>query len=255
MYNHLRSLIAFGALFAAGCSAAPPGPRRKARRSYPGPTGRHSGLSRRTCQLRANVEREDDLRGPGGRGQEIAQLPKPDVVLVTHGHFDHFDLPTLSGLIRPDSKARIVAPKSVAAKLPASLSRRTTVLAAEENTEVDGIKIEAVAAYNATPGQKFHPKGEGLGYVIELGGKRIYAAGDTEDTPEMRKLKQIDAAFLPMNLPYTMDVQHAANAVRQFKPKIVYPYHYRNADKSMADLDELKKLVGAGAEVRVLKWY
>jgi L-ascorbate metabolism protein UlaG (beta-lactamase superfamily) len=93
--------------------------------------------------------------------------------------------------------------------------------------------------------------------VVQLGGKRVYAAGDTEDIPEMRTLKGIHAAFLPMNLPYTMDIKQAAGAVREFKPKIVYPYHYRNANKTMADLEEFKKLLGpqSGTEVRVLKWY
>jgi L-ascorbate metabolism protein UlaG (beta-lactamase superfamily) len=194
---------------------------------------------------------------PVGGAKKYAGLPKPDVVLVTHGHFDHLDPATLKGLIGADSEAKIVAPQVVADKLPAGpLADKTKVLAAGEKTEVGGIAIEAVPAYNITPDRKnFHPKGQGLGYVIPLGGKRIYAAGDTEDTPEMRKLKNIDAAFLPMNLPYTMDVQHAAGAVREFKPKIVYPYHFRSANKTMADLEEFKKSVGEGVEVRVLKWY
>jgi len=136
------------------------------------------------------------------------------------------------------------------------LADKTKVMAAGETTEVSGVGVEAVPAYNISPDRKrYHPKGEGLGYVIQLDGKRICAAGDTEDTPEMRKLKQIDAAFLPMNLPYTMEVKQAADAIRQFKPKIVYPYHYRSAKGTMADMDELKKLVGDGVEVRVLKWY
>jgi L-ascorbate metabolism protein UlaG (beta-lactamase superfamily) len=194
---------------------------------------------------------------PVGGAKKYAGLPKPDAVLITHAHFDHFDVRTLEGLIAADSAAKIVAPQAVADKMPAGpLADKTKAIAAGEKAEVSGVLIEAVPAYNITPERKkFHPKGEGLGYVIQLGGKRIYAAGDTEDTPEVRKLKQIDAAFLPMNLPYTMDVKSAADAVRQFKPKIVYPYHYRSADKTMADLDEFRKLAGEGIEVRVLKWY
>jgi L-ascorbate metabolism protein UlaG (beta-lactamase superfamily) len=90
-----------------------------------------------------------------------------------------------------------------------------------------------------------------------MGGKRVYIAGDTEDTAEMRALKDIDIAFLPMNLPYTMSVPKAADAIREFKPKIVYPYHYRSADKTKADLKELKRLVGkqSGVEIRVREWY
>ena len=122
-----------------------------------------------------------------------------------------------------------------------------------EKTEVEGIAIEAVPAYNITAGKEsFHPKGRDNGYVLTLGGKRVYIAGDTEDTAEMRALKDIDIAFLPMNLPYTMSVPKAADAIRAFKPKIVYPYHYRSGDKTKADMEEFKKLVGAdsGVEIR-----
>ena len=132
------------------------------------------------------------------------------------------------------------------------------VLANGEKTEAEGIAVEAVPAYNTTPGkEKFHPKGRDNGYVLTMGGKRVYIAGDTEDTAEMRALKGIDVAFLPMNLPYTMSVEKAADAIRQFKPKIVYPYHYRSGDGTKADLEELKKLVGkdSGVEIRVRDWY
>jgi L-ascorbate metabolism protein UlaG (beta-lactamase superfamily) len=90
-----------------------------------------------------------------------------------------------------------------------------------------------------------------------MGGKKVYVAGDTEDTAEMRALKGIDVAFLPMNLPYTMSVEKAADAIRQFKPKIVYPYHFRSADGTKADFEQLKKLVGeqGGVEIRVRDWY
>jgi L-ascorbate metabolism protein UlaG (beta-lactamase superfamily) len=162
-------------------------------------------------------------------------------------------------LIPAASKAKIVAPKSVAEKLPSgSLADRATVVAAGDKIDAAGVPIEAVPAYNITPErQSFHPKGRDVGYVIQLGGKRIYIAGDTEDIPEMRKLKNVDAAFLPMNLPFTMDIEQAANAAREFKPKILYPYHFRSRDKTKPDFDKLKKLIGAdsGVEVRVLKWY
>ena len=113
-------------------------------------------------------------------------------------------------------------------------------------------------AYNTSAGkEKFHPKGRDNGYVLTMGGKRVYIAGDTEDTAEMRALKGIDIAFLPMNLPYTMSVEKAADAIRQFKPKIVYPYHYRSGDGTKANMDELKRLVGAesGVEIRIRDWY
>jgi L-ascorbate metabolism protein UlaG (beta-lactamase superfamily) len=111
--------------------------------------------------------------------------------------------------------------------------------------------IEAAPAYNIVneraPGQPFHPKGSGVGYVIGFGGKRIYVAGDTENTPEMKALKNIDVAFLPMNLPYTMTPEMVADAAKAFKPKILYPYHYgeTNTDKIVQLLKD------SGIEVRI----
>ena len=116
-----------------------------------------------------------------------------------------------------------------------------------------GVKIEAIAAYNlAAERQRYHPKGRGNGYVLTLGDKRVYVSGDTEDVPEMRALKDIDVAFLCMNLPFTMTVEQAAGAVRAFRPKVVYPYHCRGSD-----LEKFRQLVGTepGVEVRLRDWY
>ncbi len=196
---------------------------------------------------------------PVGGAKPFEGLPKPDIVLVTDIHFDHLDVPTLEALVLPESRVRIVAPKAVAAKLPPGpLTEKTTVLGHGQQTKLDGASVEAVPAYNTTPArQKFHPKGRGNGYLLQLGGKRVYIAGDTEDIPETRKLKEIDVAFLPMNLPYTMDVKQAADAVRQFKPKIVYPYHYRSGGATKTDLKQFETLVGteSGVEVRLREWY
>ena len=257
MPNRLRSLMVLGALFAAGCSAPPAAQADKPGDRIPAEKGEVLVFPVEHASVVLKWNGKAVFVDPVGGAKKYASLPSPDVIAVTHGHFDHFDAKTLEGLLPADSKAKIVAPRAVADKLSGGpLADKVTVLAAGEKTEADGIAIEAVPAYNTTAGrQKFHPKGEGLGYVIQLGGKRIYEAGDTEDTPEMRKLMDIDAAFLPMNLPYTLDVEKAADAVREFKPKIVYPYHYRNSDKTMVDLDEFMKLVGQAAEVRVLKWY
>jgi L-ascorbate metabolism protein UlaG (beta-lactamase superfamily) len=196
---------------------------------------------------------------PVGGAKLFADLPKPDLVLVTHMHGDHFDPATLEAVLPAGRKIVVVAPKTVAEKIPETLRDKTTVkvLANGEKADVQGIEIETVSAYNTSPGkEKFHPKGRDNGYVLAVGGKRVYVAGDTEDTPEMLALKGIDVAFLPMNLPYTMSVEKAADAIRQFKPKIVYPYHFRNADGTMADLEKLRRLVGdIGVEVRVREWY
>jgi len=197
---------------------------------------------------------------PVGGTKLFADLPKPDLVLVTHIHGDHFDPATLEAVIPAAGQATIIAPATVAEKIPETLRGKTRVkvLANGEKTEVVGIAVEAVPAYNTTAGkERFHPKGRDNGYVLTMGGKKVYIAGDTEDTAEMRALKGIDIAFLPMNLPYTMSVPKAADAIRQFRPKIVYPYHYRSGDGTKADMQELKRLVGeqSGVEIRTRDWY
>ncbi len=188
---------------------------------------------------------------PVGGGKAFGAFPKPDLILVTHLHGDHFSAETLAAVVAPTTK--LVAPPSVAEQLPADLKERTTVLKNGQSGEVAGVRIEAIAAYNTTPERlKFHPKGRDNGYVATLGDKRIYISGDTEDIPEMRALKNIAAAFLCMNLPYTMTPEQAASAVREFRPAVVYPYHSRGTD-----LELFKSKVGndSSVEVRLLNWY
>jgi L-ascorbate metabolism protein UlaG (beta-lactamase superfamily) len=188
---------------------------------------------------------------PVGGAARFADLPRPDLILVTDIHGDHLDAATLKAVAT--DKTKLVAPPAVAEQLPAELRARATVLANGQTNTLLGVPIEALPAYNLTPErQKYHAKGRGNGYLLSLGGKRVYLSGDTEDIPEMRALKNIDVAFLCMNLPYTMTVDQAAAAVREFKPKIVYPYHYRGSD-----LEQFKKLVGneAGIDVRLRDWY
>jgi L-ascorbate metabolism protein UlaG (beta-lactamase superfamily) len=126
---------------------------------------------------------------------------------------------------------------------------------AGDTESIENIVVEAVEAYNIVneraPGQPFHPKGEGVGYILSFGGKRIYVAGDTENTPEMKSLKNIDIAFLPMNLPYTMTPEMVADAAKAFKPKILYPYHFGETDTDKLVI--LLKDSGIDVRIRNLK--
>ncbi|MCP4756424.1 MAG: MBL fold metallo-hydrolase [Proteobacteria bacterium] len=187
---------------------------------------------------------------PVGGAKAFENVPPPDLVLLTDTHPDHLNVGTLKAVTTENTQ--LVIP-SAASKQTAGLNRETTILANHETANLLGMSIEAVPMYNLTQKRSiFHPKGRGNGYLLTMGGKRIYIAGDTEDIPEMRKLKNIDLAFVCMNLPYTMDVKQAADAVLEFKPKIVYPYHYRGQDTQL-----FKKLVAKdnGIQVRLRNWY
>lgn len=176
---------------------------------------------------------------------DYGKLPKADLVLVTHDHSDHFD-PQAIAAVRKDGTAVILTAKCAAAFKGGAVMKNGDV------QTVQGLKIEAVPAYNIQhkrpTGQPFHARGEGNGYVIQFGDKRVYVAGDTENTPEMKQLKNIDIAFLPMNLPYTMTPEMVADAAKAFRPKILYPYHYGDTDTS-----RLTRLMAgeAGIEVRI----
>ena len=173
---------------------------------------------------------------PYGVLADYSKMPKADMILVTHSHRDHLD-PKALEQIRTE-KTIIVAPKSCAATVAGAV-----IMENGDIQDLDGLRIEAVPAYNMvhmrSPGVPYHPKGEGNGYVITFGDVRVYVAGDTENTPEMKALKDIDIAFLPMNLPYTMTPEMVADAVKAFKPRILYPYHYGETDTSTL-LDLLK---------------
>lgn len=176
---------------------------------------------------------------------DYSKLPKADMVLVCHEHSDHLDLKAIDKIKKPDTK--FVVTETVAKQLKGG-----TVMKNGDTKTVQGLKIEAVPAYNLvhmrSPGVPFHPKGVGNGYIVTFGDKRVYIAGDTENTPEMKALKAIDIAFLPMNLPYTMTPEMVADAAKAFRPKVLYPYHYGNTDpkKLMALLQNDKDI-----EVRI----
>ena len=184
---------------------------------------------------------------PFGKAADYTKLPKADVVLITHHHFDHLD-PDALKLVRTE-KTSVVTSALCADKAPGAL-----VMKNGDTRTVEGIGIEAVPAYNLVhkndKGLFWHPKGEGNGYVLTFGETRVYVAGDTENTPEMKALPKIDIAFLPMNLPYTMTPEMVADAARAFTPKVLYPYHTGETDVSR--LVELLQ-DAPGIEVRVRK--
>lgn len=196
---------------------------------------------------------------PLGRDQDAAinefkALPAPNVILITHIHGDHFNVPILQAVATEHTT--LLVPQNVYDKLPAELQAKAHVMTNGQKMTVDGIPIEAVPAYNTTTEREhFHPKGSGNGYILTLGGKRVYIAGDTEAAPELMHLRHIYVAFIPMNLPYTQSVQAAADWVKSFKPDYVYPYHYRNMDGSKADVAQFKQLVGTASHVRLRDWY
>ncbi len=193
---------------------------------------------------------------PVGGKEMFSEYSEPDMVLVTDIHGDHMDIPTLEAITI--DKTVIFAPKAVFDKMPENLQNKTQVINNGEVTNDFEMTIEAIPMYNLRPeALKFHEKGRGNGYVLERNGKRVYISGDTEDIPEMRNLKNIDIAFVCMNLPYTMTVEKAAEAVLAFKPKTVYPYHFRGTE-GMSDVSKFKSLVQAGnskIEVTQLDWY
>ena len=181
----------------------------------------------------------------------FAGKPKADLILITDIHGDHMDPGAVQALTK--SGTVVIAPAAVAKTIT-----QAKVLDNGQETSWEGWAITALPMYNLkhgpAPGKLFHTKGRGNGYVLEYGGKRFYISGDTENTPEMRALKNIDVAFVCMNLPYTMTAEEAADAVKAFHPKIVYPYHYRGQPSQ--DPQKFAQLLeGSGVDVRVRDWY
>jgi len=166
---------------------------------------------------------------PYGRLVDYSTLPKADIILITHEHGDHFDLKAIE--IMRTEKTSLVLTENCAKDISVGI-----VLKNGDVQMVQGLKIEAIPAYNIVHKrdneEPFHPQGIGNGYIITFGDKRVYIAGDTENIPEMKELGEIDIAFLPMNLPYTMTPEMVADAARMIKPQILYPYHYGNTDTS-----------------------
>ena len=184
---------------------------------------------------------------PFGEMADYTKMPKADIVLLTHEHRDHLD-PKALGILRTE-KTVVVLTQTCAKQIEGGI-----VISNGEVKTIGGLKIEAVPAYNIVHkrdnGQPYHPKGIGNGYVIAFGDKRVYVGGDTENIPEMKELKDIDIAFLPMNLPFTMTPEMVASTAKTLKPKILYPYHYGKTDTSklLNLLKDIKEI-----EVRIRK--
>jgi L-ascorbate metabolism protein UlaG (beta-lactamase superfamily) len=190
---------------------------------------------------------------PTGGADAFKGLPAPDMILITDIHGDHLDPKTIDAV--NTNHAVLVVPQAVADKLPATTDKSKLVILNNGQTSTQlGVEITAIPMYNLPESATaMHTKGRGNGYVLTIGGKKVYLSGDTADIPEMRSLKGIDIAFVCMNLPYTMDVKTAASGVLAFKPKVVYPYHYRGQN-----VEEFKSLVNASdknIEVRLREWY
>lgn len=177
-------------------------------------------------------------------------LPKADLILITHTHSDHFSTTTIDAVRGP--ACTLVAPKAVYDGLTAAQKPLAMVLTNNTSTNVLGMAIHAVPAYGPN-----HSVGVGNGYVLELGGRRVYISGDTGDQPEIRALTDIDVAFVCMNQPFSMTVSAATNLVRTMRPKVVYPYHYRDQSGATTNAATFKQWLGTdlGIEVRLRKWY
>jgi L-ascorbate metabolism protein UlaG (beta-lactamase superfamily) len=193
---------------------------------------------------------------PYGGAKAFEGVDAPDLILITDIHGDHLNPETLN--VIETSKAKLVVPQAVKDELPDNLKNKAVVLANGNKANVAGVSISAIPMYNLPETEDSrHPKGRGNGYILNLGGKMVYISGDTEDIPEMKALKNIDVAFICMNQPYTMDIGQASSAVLEFKPKVVYPYHYRGQN-GLSDVEQFKKLVtsvNSAIDVRLRNWY
>jgi len=193
---------------------------------------------------------------PYGGANAFKGIAKPDLILITDIHGDHLNEDTLDALGINDTP--IIVPQAVADKMSEKYQNQLHILANDDHKKLFGMNIKALPMYNLPIADDAkHVKGRGNGYLLEMGKKKVYISGDTAGIEEMRNLQHIDIAFVCMNLPYTMDVKEAASAVLDFKPGIVYPYHYRG-NPDMSDTEVFKSLVNeenADIEVRLRNWY
>ena len=180
---------------------------------------------------------------PVGEHANYTRMEKADLILVTHEHGDHLDPVAIQALRK--TSTIVIASEKCLPKIPGAVALRNG-----QSTEAHGIRITALPAYNIqhlrSPGLPFHPKGDGNGYLLKVGSRQVYVAGDTENTPEMKALKGVDIAFLPMNLPYTMTPEMVADAALALRPKVLYPYHFGDTDTA-----RLVSLLKAASDIEV----
>lgn len=193
---------------------------------------------------------------PYGGKEQFGEHLAPELILITDIHGDHLNQATLNAL---DTRGSIfIVPEAVAKKLPPEMAAKAVVIKNGQGVHRYGIFIMAIPMYNMPEtADSRHPKGRGNGYILEIDDYRIYISGDTSAIEEMKMLRDIDIAFVCMNLPYTMDVNEAAAAVLSFAPKTVYPYHFRG-NEGFSDVEKFKKLViSKNKEINVLlrDWY
>jgi L-ascorbate metabolism protein UlaG (beta-lactamase superfamily) len=248
MKNHFVLLIAF--IFSAGSMAQKPSTD-----SIPTNSGMFVIHPISHASMILSWKNKNIYVDPVGGAEAFNNFERADIILITDFHGDHMDLETISQIKKSDTK--IIVPLAIADKL-SGYETDLIIMNNGESRLIEEINFYAIPMYNLPekPDSR-HPKGRGNGYVMEMGGKRIYISGDTEDIAEMRELKNIDAAFVCMNLPYTMDIYQATSAVLEFKPKIVYPYHYRGQN-GFSDVAKFQKLVteeNPEIDVRLLNWY
>ena len=186
----------------------------------------------------------DPVTKVGDTQIDYTAMPKANYILVTHEHWDHLDPVAIKELSKPSTQVILNATSEK------QLGKGTIMANNQEMNLADGITLESVPAYNTTPGrEKFHPKGNGNGYILNIDGTRIYIAGDTEDIPEMAQIKNIDLAFLPVNQPYTMTIDQAEKAALTIKPKILIPYHF--SDTPIEQLKEKLDKDKSGIQVLI----
>lgn len=189
---------------------------------------------------------------PFSKVADYSTLPKADLILITHSHYDHFDVDAIEKI--NTSHTQLIYTQDCANTK--KYTGNAIIMKNGDKQPFEGISIEAVPAYNLVhmrpDGNPFHPKGEGNGYILTFGDTRVYVAGDTENIPEMKGLGKIDIAFLPMNLPYTMTPEQAADAAKMVHPRIFYPYHYGETDVTKLT-DLMKDVEGIEVKVRDMK--